>query len=393
MNTRFNFTDSKIRSIQTQSKRKEYYDKHTKGLCLRITPKGTKSFSYEYKNSVGSKKRMTIGRYPDISLKQARDKILQLKAQLSEGIDPKHNQEKEKEYSVRELCNKYLDEGTTHLVVKTRSEYERYIHDYILPKFGGENSARITKREVAEFLDKIAFQDEHLTTSNRVKSTLSSVYSFANRKFLIDHHPVQGIEKKPEKSKERVYSDKELQQLWFEFEKYPQPTGLLFKILLLCGRRLSEAMQAKWEHVTFGDNPIWLIPAENAKNKKELTIPLNGLVLEEFIKLKELSTKDRYVFESPVDPNLHISSISTAKKYVRERSGIEDFTPHDLRRTAITKLAELGTPREVIEKISNHNQGTSNNVHLVYNRHHYLKEMDEALQKYSDHIRSMVNNC
>lgn len=387
-------TDSFIRTVTPpKKKRDEYYDTIVKGLSLRVTKKGTKSFSYEYKGFDGSKKRLTIGAYGNITLKQARDKCREAKQKLIQGVDPKEeiDQNKKREFiTMNELAKKYESEYLPTLSNKTQQEYKRYIQDRILKKFGNRNPNDISRLEIIEFLDRIAYTEGRKVTSNRVQATFSGLYTYGINKSLISEDPTKAITKKEEKSKERVYTDNEVKSLWEFFSDMNKPTGDLYKILLLLARRKTEVMVAKWSHVDL-DEETWLFPKENVKTNTDLLLPLTDFSISILDDLRKYSGNSDYIFLSPVKINSPLTNDSYARKKVKEESEVSDFTPHDLRRTAITTLAKIRTPEHIAKKISNISQNTSDDIFRVYNRYEYLEEMKEALTKYHDLTNKIIN--
>jgi len=379
------FTDQKIRGLKASNKRQEYYDLLTKGLCLRVSKTGKKTFSYEY-NFRKKKKRLTLGEYGIISLKFARDQVKEAKVKLNQGIDPKSEVDKRKSIiptTVSEVAAAYERKHISQLAENTQTEYKRYLNNHIIPEFGDLEVKNLTKKEIVQYLDKIALEDGHKVTANRIKATLSGLYTFHidQGNDLLD--PTKSIKKYKEISKERVYSNSEIKELWHFFDNMTEPTGSLYKILLLLARRKSETWSARWDHI---QDDKWTFPSVNVKTDNLFILPITDITREILDKLRVLNEDSEYIFQSPRIKNHHITSDSTAKKKVQDNTSIDDFTPHDLRRTAITKLSEIGTPRDIAEKISNHSQSTKNNSFSVYDRYDKMKEMHQALNDYHEHL-------
>jgi len=384
-------TDQFIRGLQPSTNRKEFYDEITKGLCLRISTTGKKSFSYEYYVG-GKKKRLTLGEYGVISLKSARVQVKEAKGKLIQGIDPKSEIEERKNNlstTITNIASAYENKHISQLADKTQTEYKRYLNEHIIPEFGDYEIKNLTKQMIVQYLDKIALEDGYKVTANRIKATLSGLYTFHIEQGNDILDPTKSIKKYKEVSKDRVYSNSEIKELWYFFDNMVEPTGSLYKILLLLARRKNETWSAKWEHIQ--DN-TWTFPAENVKTSNLFILPVSDITNEILKNLKDLSGDSEYIFQSPRINDYHIVSDSTAKKNVRDNTSIKDFTAHDLRRTAITKLSEIGTSRDVAEKISNHSQGSRNNSFSVYDRYDKMKEMRQALNDYHSHILNIIKH-
>ena len=95
---------------------------------------------------------------------------------------------------------------------------------------------------------------------------------------------------------------------------------------------------------------------------------------------------DGYLFPARGKPSHPFSGWSKSKKLLDEISGVEGWTLHDLRRTFSTRLAELGTTPHIIERLLNHVSGTISGVSAIYNRHHFMPEMQQAVEKYEAHL-------
>ena len=382
-------TDAFIKSVDLPSKRRvEYYDTYVSGLCLRVTKNGTKTFSYEYKLR-GRKKRLTIGSYKLISLKEARDKCKEAKVSVQKGLDPKSEIEARKKkdiLTVDSLIEKYKDEHLSTLAKKTRIEYTRYLDDRINKHFGKFDPNKINRRDVIEFLDNIAKKEGHPVTANRVKATLSGLFTYGMHKSLIKSDPTKDIKKKKEKSRDRIYSNSEIKELWNFFNKMNAPTGYLYKILLLFARRKKEVMKSKWKNVDLEKN-IWTLPKEDTKNNESLPLPITPFASAIFKKLKEHSKKSPYVFQSPVNEDTPIVSDSYARYKVKRETDVSDFTAHDLRRTAITLIAKEETPPHIGKRISGHSQ---KETYDIYNRYNYINEIENYLTLYHASLKNII---
>ncbi|MCC5907016.1 MAG: tyrosine-type recombinase/integrase [Balneolaceae bacterium] len=379
-------TDAFIRSVNEPG---EYYDEVVKGLCLRVTPRLAKSYSYEY-NYNGKKKRKTFGQADNTSLKEARDQCRETKVLLINGIDPMEEIDHRKNklsITVSDLAEMYIREHLPSLTEKTQIDYKRYLKKRILKKFGSREVNKINRREIIEFLDEIAFTEGYAVTSNRVLATLSGLFTFGLEKSIIQKDPTKNIKKKQEKAKERVFTNKEIKILWDYFSKMKMPTGNLYKIILLYARRKTETMKAEWSDI---NNGIWTIPGKNTKNNKDVILPITDLAQQIFNELEKYSGKSKYIFESPRIPNTHLQNDTNSRKRIQDKTDINDFTPHDLRRTAITKLAEIGTPEHIGKVIANHSQGDKNDVFKVYNRYKYAKEIKSYISMFHEHIHEII---
>jgi integrase len=129
-----------------------------------------------------------------------------------------------------------------------------------------------------------------------------------------------------------------------------------------------------------------LIPAEKAKNRRAHLVPLSRLAIG--ILEGVPSFDDRFVFSTR--PGTHISGFSKAKVQAASLSGVVDWRLHDLRRTAATRLAELGVTHPVVSKLLNHSPRGVMGVTSIYNRYEYLDERREAMERWAQRIGNIV---
>jgi integrase len=138
----------------------------------------------------------------------------------------------------------------------------------------------------------------------------------------------------------------------------------------------------RWDDIT-GDT--WVIPRERVKKDRPHAVPLTATARSVLASLRRFVNGE---FAISTTGGLKASSgFSKWKKQLDELAGIEPFTLHDFRRTVRSKLAELGVPREIARKVVNHEDGK---VDRIYNRHEYMAEKREALEKWERHLMELV---
>ncbi|CAK0739707.1 hypothetical protein CCP1ISM_1080001 [Azospirillaceae bacterium] len=140
-----------------------------------------------------------------------------------------------------------------------------------------------------------------------------------------------------------------------------------------------------WEEIDF-DHALWTIPKERAKNGFAHEVPLCRPALD---LLSDLQRTGSLVFSTTGEKA--VSGYSKAKTRLDTRSGVANWTFHDLRRTATTGMAQLGVPPHIADKILNHKTGAIQGVAAVYNRHGYLEERRHALEAWAAHVGQLLN--
>jgi integrase len=393
-------TDTFVRSRKANSKRIEYYDQHlienndlkamgVKGLLLRVTKAGNKYWYYSYWYD-GQSKRYKIGDYPNVGISDARDKAKQLADQVNDGIDPqaeknaKKNKAKPKKFEY--LVNQFKKKHLPTLKESTQRTYTERIDGEMIPAFKGMAIQNISRGVIIELLEEILERGSPYQ-SNRVRAILSSMFSFGVQREIAEYNPVKTI--KPlgnEEKRERVLDEDEIKELWEGFGRLPEPTGSLFKVLLTLGQRLGETRRMRWDNI---EEDVWTIPKENTKANRKHFMPLTPTAKQIIDRLENDSP---YVFESYRKPNKPLKSVHGSFNRLAEDLGINDIRIHDLRRSAATYMAELGTDRTILGKVLNH-KGLAGDTQVTarYDRHGYIEEKRTALNRWSHKLQQIIS--
>lgn len=379
-----------IGSIGTPNKPKSYSDKKEKGLILRVTKTGTKTFSYRYYQG-GEQKRYTIGQHPNVTLGDARKKVQRMKVNLLDGDDPQADRKQKRNGTkFKELADEYKKRHMRTLRGSTKDEYERIIDRELKPEIGSYSVDQIGKTHIRRLLDDKAYSDGSLTMANRIRSVLSSIYSYAIKKGFTDSNPVEKTSpyKTTAKQPNNFYTDEDIAELWDFFDEQDKPIGELLKMLLLTGQRKTETATMKWTDIK---RSIWTIPAKLAKNGQAHELPLGKMAKSIIEDLKPYSGDSDYVFLSPRGNNKPLKSTKNAAIRARKQTEVTDFKVHNLRRTVATHMAKLGVDRSIVGKVLNHKQASGDDlITAIYDQHTYTKEKEEALQKWEKKLYEML---
>jgi integrase len=218
--------------------------------------------------------------------------------------------------------------------------------------------------------------------------TLKSVKTFLNwcvGRAILEKSPAEGIPlPSREIARDRVLNDKELTEVIFGARKMGDPYGGILEFLALTGQRREEVGQMLWEEVDFTQR-TWAIPKGRTKNKKTHFVQLSNQALAV---LKRQTQQGPFVFS--VQGSKPFQGFSKAKRELDRLSGVSGWRIHDLRRTCVSGMARLGIAPHVADKILNHQSGTISGVAAVYQRHEFLPERREALERWGAHIEIIL---
>ncbi|MCB0073794.1 MAG: tyrosine-type recombinase/integrase [Caldilineaceae bacterium] len=364
-------TDRAIRSIPTpKSGNVSVWDSVARGLGVRVSSTGNKTFVV----LIASGRRRSIGRYPEVSLAQARDEARRLIAEKVLGTLKTHS------VSFPKARDEFLDSCRARLRSRTVADYQRLLGRVSFAKSVADISASDVTRALAAFRTAPSEQ-------NHVFVALRALFRFAVSQQYVSVSPMQGM-RLPSKAtpRSRVLSPAEICAIWTAADD--GPFGAIVKLLFLTGQRRSEIARIEWDHVS----DALTIPANNAKNGREHSVPLPESAQQLIDAQPRLS---HYVFPARTAsvrgvPSTVFNGWAKSKRALDTASGVADWTLHDIRRTVATNLAALGTPIHVTERILNHVSGSQSGIVAVYQRHEYFDEMRAALTAWEQRLHDIV---
>lgn len=382
-------TDLQIKKLPPNVKRYEVLD--GKGLYIRVMPSDAKSWFYRYIFD-GIPRRMMLGSYPGISLAEARKRHAEAMIKVQQGIDP--GKEAKEEKSKRKAAPTFqdlLDElwEVELCNMKSGIQTRKLLEKNAVSAWGKRKATDIKRRDIVILLDHIRARAP--IVGNRVQGALSRLFNFAAERGIIDDSPCTRIKKIPEKGRSRVLTDDEIKLLWGALDLENKAVDiyrvskLALKLILLTAQRPGEVAGMTWAEI---DGDFWNVPAERMKNGAPNRVPLNPMALAVIEQARIYSGDCDYVFRSPYRREKEakrLGSVAAISRHALSRAisrhwseiGFQEaFTPHDLRRTLRTRLAELGVSDIIAERVLGHKlQG----VLGIYNRHSYDTEKRQAL--------------
>ena len=385
---------------RAKPKEKEYTLTDGGGLLLRVTPKGGKSWFFNYRHPYTDKRnKISFGMYPTVSLKAARNKREAAKVLLSQNIDPKLHRDNEKraraaEHSIT-LLNVYEQwlnvwrQGKDETTVKKAI---RHMELYALPKLGGYPLKEITAPLVIDMLRPLEKQNKSETLS-RVRIKLNQVMNFAVNTGVVEHNPLTKISAAFSTSKvehQPALHPKELPELLqaIKLASLYTPTRYLILWSLHTLLRPAELAGTRWDEIDFKQR-LWNIPAHRMKGKKrDHTVPLSNQALDILENMRQVSGHLNHVFPSQLGQGKHANSQTVNRALVR--MGYKGRqTAHGFRSIGSTALNENQFSPDVIEAALAHID--KNAVRRAYNRSDYLQQRRAMMAWWSEYIEQAAN--
>lgn len=370
-------TDAAIRAIEPPAfGRLEVADQRYSGLALRVTSAGARSWSFRFRDPESQRvTRATIGSYPDVGLAAARQQADELRRGVRrDKINPVEQKRQAKKDATTKtfaaLADLYLEKHARPKK-RTADADERNLRLHVLPEWGKRRFDRISRSDVVELLDGMASAGKPIQ-ANRVAALISKVFNFALNRDLVAANPAARIDRPGvERAKRRVLSDAELSLFWKRIVHKPvsRPVGLALRLCLLTATRAGEVAGLARSELQGLDTsePLWLIPPERSKNGREFALPLSPLAVATIREALALVDDDEpFVFPSPSVRGAAITGHSLAVAMARfgrelpEGDPVADAwkaeppTPHDLRRTAATRMSAAGISSDDVAAALNH---------------------------------------
>lgn len=375
-------------------KEKEYSLVDGQGLKLRVLPSGSKQWQLNYyRPTNGKRANLNLGRYPDVSLVQARKSALEARELIAQRIDPQEHKEQKLQEHKAIHEHTFLNVSKEWFEIKKHDVTPDYAVDiwrsldlHIFPTLADTPVKQITAPQVIELLKPIEAKGS-LETVKRLVQRLNEVMNYAANCGLIQANPLSGIRaafKKPKKENMAALAPTELPELMgaIAHASIKRTTRCLIEWQLHTMTRPAEASGARWDEIDWEDK-IWTIPAERMKKRREHRIPLTEQMLAILEVIKPISGHREYIFPSDRDPKKPCNS-QTANMALKRMGFAGRLVSHGLRSLASTTLNEQGFDRDLIEASLAHVD--DNQVRSAYNRTDYLERRRPMMSWWSGYI-------
>ncbi len=375
------------------------------GLVLRVSRTGTKTFCFRY--SWGDKRRlMTLGPYPLILLPAARELAAAARQKLFEGIDPMDGltghlapAPDQAVVTVRTMVSDWIEQYAKPTYKRLRTQLQMVDKD-ILPVIGDRPVSGITPTDTAAVITKVVARGARVK-ANRVLSLMKTIFGWAKERGYIAEMPVLMTRRSAggrEKGKSRQLTLEEIRTAWEALENH---TGMMswrtkraLQLIILTAQRPGEVAGMQWDHVDL-QRRVWVLPAEVVKSDRDHIVHLSDPVIAILNDAWKISAGERYVMpgnkgKRNVERPTGTQTLSKALLDMfaaGEFKGIRKFTPHDLRRTAASRMGDMGIHAHIIEKILNHRM---KGVLAIYNHADYLAERKAALEAWGRKVAEEI---
>ncbi len=392
---------------QAKPKEKQYKLTDGQGMYLRVYPNGSKYWQLQYWFD-GKQKIFSLGVWPDVSLKEARDERFEAKKKIKIGIDPNDKRkesleaqkiyfEKEKERETttfRIIAEEWLSRQSVLWTERHSRGVQNSLKIHVLPYLGEIPIADISIQDVIATLRKIE-ADGKYETCYRLRQKIEAIFSYAEIEGKCVGNPAKGLQQiltKPQPKSQNSLPISELPEFLKKMvaDKDAIPTTLLaMKFIILTFVRTSELRFADWTEFDIDcTEPLWVIPADRMKMRRTHHVPLSRQAVGILEEIQQYSGKEGYVF--PQFYNKKKAMSENTLLYFSNRLGYAGRnTIHGFRSVASTVLNESRKWHpDVIERQLAHQE--SNKVRSAYNRAEHLDERRKMMEWWSNYIESLM---
>ena len=381
-----NFTQQRIEKLPIPSiDRKDYYDIEVSKLICRVSASGNKSFCVLKRMPTGKLRRITLGKWPEVSVSEARKMAQATLTDMAKGINPseKKRREKIKKITLSELMSDYIEQKGLKLRASTAADYQKKLKEGF--------SDWLDKPVTAISREMVAMRHKKLpgnsTSKDNKMRILRILMRYAQTIKIIDESPTDVLKKaelglwsKPVRKSRIIPADR--LKIWYEavLQINNQKVKNYIFLLLYTGLRANEALRLQWEDIDFKNDSITVMNTKNGTNfSTYMPLKLKSYLLN----LKEHTGYSNYVF-----PGITADGVMAIPRWpfdqVTLKTGIK-FSSHDLRRTFATIAEASLLPETIIKRLLNH--ATDNTV-----TGGYIRTEENTLKKAIDRIALSIDD-
>ena len=385
----------------------DYWDALTPGFGVRISHGGTRTWLVQarvLKKGDWKQTRISLGRYPSMTLAEARKDARDILKEAEAGKDPRGRAKLDKaemEKASRDTWSAAAELFLTKYAERkglrgsTLRDYHRALQGPDIQDWVDRPITKISRADIRDRLDTVAARAS--IHANRLRAYWGKFFGWLLENDWVEVNPMQGVARPvPERSRDRFLSKLELPVVWQAFDAAGPAFAGMLKVLLLTGQREGEIAALKWSEVVDleGEDPRLELPAERTKNRKPHVVPLS-LQAVSIIRAQPRFKGGSYVFTSGLG-GTHLKGFSKGKAKIdaalsEAGAAVPPWRIHDLRRTVASGLAEwLEIEPHIIESILNHISGSKAGVAGTYNRATYLPQRKAALALWANLIDELL---
>lgn len=386
-------SDSAIRTAKPREKLYRLADAN--GLCLEVTPTGSKLWRYRYRFN-GKAKMLALGIYPAVTLQKARHLRDAARQLLAEGKDPSAERKAEQEAQQSEgltfeaLAQEWHAYRAPRWAKSTADKTAAYLESDLLPALGKRPVKAITRPELVELIRRIEDRGAH-NVAKKCRQWLSQIFRYGLAKGSVDSNPATDLDvvaaHAPATRHHPHVTFAELPELLGKIDaaKINVLTRHAIRLLVLTGVRPGELRAAPWAEFDL-DAAVWTIPKERMKARRPHIVPLPRQAVVILRELQEISGRYELVFAGR-NSSARPMSENTVNKALSDAGYKGRQTGHGFRHLLSTELNSRGYNRDWIERQLAH--GDQDEIRDTYNHATYLEQRRDMMQAWADSVDAL----
>jgi integrase len=389
--------ESRIRAAKPANKPYKLFDE--RGLFLLVTPAGGRLWRFRYRHG-GVEKLLTLGAYPDVSLKRAREKRDDARRHVADGVDPSVKRRAERHAATNTflaVADEWLLTKKTALTPATWQRDHYQLHKWVVPYLGSRPIAAIEAPELLAVLKRIEAKGV-IDTAHRTREVCGRVFRYAIATGRAKHDiaaDLRGALPPRTTTHHAAITDPlKVGELLRAIDGYDgQPTtAAALKLAPYVFVRPTELRAAEWsEFMLDGEQPEWRIPAERMKMREAHIVPFARQSVRILRELRPITGHQRYVFPAIGGGGRPLSENTLNGGLRRLGYSGDQMTAHGFRSMASTLLNEQRVHPDLIELQLAHAE--RNTVRAAYNRAQRLAERREMMQAWADYLDKLRANA
>jgi integrase len=393
-------TDRFCQGAKCKTGRKaDHFDTTVRGLCFRVTKGGVRAFFQVYtKPSDGKRAWFKLGTYPDLSLAQARQKARDARAAVGGGKDPiAEKKALAAGDTVKDMVENYIKRHAS--TKRSGAEIARMLRKDVSGRIGAVKLAELHRRDLTKCVDAVKDRGADVAAA-LLFANMRAMIRWARGRGDLDSNLMEGMPRPTGTSeRDRVLDANEIRKMWAALATADmfEGTRRILRLCLVTAQRVGEVAGMARDELDL-KKATWTIPGARAKNGREHTVPLSSMAVEiirlqiaavDALAKRKKRKPSRWVFPGP-GARAPVTSAAVAKAVARQEWPIEHWTAHDLRRTAATRMEELGISPFVVGHVLNHATVTKATItSRIYARYDYGREKREALNTWAEWLTKL----
>ncbi|OLO10487.1 hypothetical protein BTW10_14110 [Chromohalobacter japonicus] len=409
--------EKQLRALKPREREYTISDDGQRGtgrLFIRVRPTGAKDWVYVYYLNK-RRRKIGLGAYPEVALKDARQRAADLAAKLTDGVDPGKAMREQRAAAKQEEIHGSLGELIISYTNSMREQGRRTADEVLerceryvkkpFPKLWNKPAREVTSADIRDLLS-FHMRKGITTTTNRIRSWLHAAYQHglsvehdprqaSNQTWALETNPVSVIPRQAdwERQGERVITAEELAHAWHNLPSYDLTSMAIRLVIATGGQRPLSLLRLAPANIDF-DADVIDIPASSMKSSLAHVVPMASQSRDLLRYLVDQAERNEWglLFASPKDRSKHISitALPSALGKYQRTAGIERWAPRDIRRTVKTVLGQEGVAKGIRDRLHGHAMQDVSSRH--YDRYDYLKEKRQAMDVWEKWLDSILRN-